>query len=555
MLQKLNNLPVTAKICLTLLVIAICMAPVMFLIRRGINVFDEPYQMLLGLFPESAPYSPLSAWLTGKWGELVNWRWLYFRYIAVGVHVTSIMIVSLWYLSKTRRFDIFLGILSIAILIATSIPNIQNIYGWDTWTLLSITLIVVISLLFIEKPNFVKLVFLSLLSATATLCRIPNIVIFIPVLLVICCTFYKKENETLTKTVYYSCYILFTSLFIYAGIISLYGNIGNYINSFSTNPIGQHSVTLILRSTFIGFCYIIFFVLAWWIFFKGLKFTDKKRTLRKIYIPLVFIIVFLYLTTCDNIWYMVRIYFPFSLLLLAIGYFICRQSKKTDKKKILIIIAVLLLCVVSNSGSNTAFTKTMTWCLFPVVVYFILPFITKRQIRFTFVILCSLLLSTYFSARNTGFHDKGYMFCTSYIETGVMKGLYCTPERKKELDEIKEKMEPYTNGKYNIMVQRLGSNYLWEYVFKTRNNFLGNRFDYNDNHFDENYIEWAENEIINSDKPVVLLYQKHNNFEETDIPDLPMLQMVQKYLDRVGDTDRYIIYATPKQNIETINNN
>ena len=520
----------------------------------GVNAFDEPYQILNGMFPESAPYSPLSAYFTKWFGELFNWQWLYFRYLAFSLNALSILISGCYLYIKSHKYAYSLIVTCLALLVGTIIPNIYNIYGWDDWTQFFLIITTLLILNYAAKPDIAKVILIAFLSATIILIRIPSIVI-LP-LVCVCILFFIPKLNSAQKTYHIFTYVLTTIILILTFIILTFGSLEGYIEAFRANPMDDHKPLRLLSAIILSGLNS----LVWSIFIVGC-YSIMKRLVhyseRRIYLYLFFvaipIIILWFLYFYNDPYYFLCIYLGVGILtfLLSKAFLIKNLTFKASKR---IVIIILFLALVPIIGTNIGVAKITVWTAFPLIALYIYPYVNK-YFNYLIITLClSIVASCYFKLKFNTFYDEGYKHTTYQFSEGKMKGLFTTPKKGEKIQKVIESFSKYSNDNNNSLILRIGANYLYEYLFQSHNDYAACKFSFFDIYFNQDYIAWVEKQIVNSDKPVVVLYQKHDTFETADIPLLPMLQMIQNYLKPVEDIDGFLIYASSDAIVEDVYN-
>lgn len=152
----------------------VAVIPGILLAPYSINFFDEPYQILNAYDWKNAVYSPLSAFLAHFWGCISDWRYLSFRYLHLILIFMSVFISSIYYLKHCRNKSSLIVVACFSLYFATGFKSDLNLYGWDSWTILFITILLVCFLSFFRNPSFGKILLLSFISSIAILSRIPN---------------------------------------------------------------------------------------------------------------------------------------------------------------------------------------------------------------------------------------------------------------------------------------------------------------------------------------------------------------------------------------------
>ena len=505
------------------------------------------------MFPESAPYSPLSAYFTKWFGELFNWEWLYFRYLAFSLNALSILIAGCYLYIKSHKYAYSLIVTCLALLVGTIIPNIYNIYGWDDWTQFFLIITTLFILNYAAKPNIAKVIVIAFLSATIILIRIPSIVI-LP-LVCACILFFIPKLNSAQKTYHIFTYVLTTIILILTFIILTFGSLEGYIEAFRVNPIDDHKPLRLLSAVILsGLNSLVWsiFIVGCYSIMKRLVHYSERRIFLYLFFVAIPIIILWFLNYYEDIFYCLSMYLGVGILTFILGkaYLIDYPDFKISKNFIYIIILLALIPII---GTNTGVSKITVWTAFPLVALYIYPYVNK-YFNYLIATLCfSIAISCYFMLKYQTFFDEGYKDTTYQFTNGKMKGLYTTSERGEKIQKTIESFSKYSNDNNKSLILRIGANYLYEYLFQSHNDYAACKFAFHDVHFNQEYIDWVEREIVNSDKPVVVLYQKHDTFETTDIPLLPMLQMIQKYLKPVEDIDGFLIYASPDAIVEDVN--
>lgn len=97
--------------------------PGIFLSSYSINGCDEPYQIINAMDWENAVFSPLSSWLANKFGHLVSWKYLSFRYLSVFLNFIGIFISSIYSIFVSKRKKLVTVSAIITTLLALSFKN------------------------------------------------------------------------------------------------------------------------------------------------------------------------------------------------------------------------------------------------------------------------------------------------------------------------------------------------------------------------------------------------------------------------------------------------
>lgn len=508
------------RLLLAVAVVALCVTPGILRVPIGAYTFDEPYQMLCGMFPETSPHAPLSAWLTKWFGEASGWRWLSFRYLALGLHALSIVLAGavLWRVS--RRYAFSLAVTAVSLAIGTLIPQTYNIYGWDDWTGL-LTVITVIAATGTRRFSPGALTALGLLSGLLVLVRLPNVSIAVIIPLYM---WYQNRNRPLGYNLRLTgFYLLVTAVVVLAGLVLMFGSLTGYIDAVRNVPVGDHSAAVIFQS----FASFVLPVVLLAVFF------DVRRLWLKL------LSVALFAVYC---WFSrSRIYNHWDVLT-GIGVIVYGLSKTYGRYGLKVWIVFLFGCV-PLLGSNTGYLKYPVWAFFPLVAAYVGPLLTRRACKIILAVCIAVFVGVAVSLRHTTFNDKGYLDATCRIETGKARGLYTTPTRYAQITEATAIIERYRELGYRVLPLRIGCEFVWEYLAEVRNDYMGSQFNLWNPVLEPDYVRWVENRIGGTSQPTVIMWQKFDGFEETDIPDLELLTLLTERMDRVDETDTFIVFA------------
>ena len=211
-------------------------------------------------------------------------------------------------------------------------------------------------------------------------------------------------------------------------------------------------------------------------------------------------------------------------------------------------IILLLLACTPFVGSNGGIVKYMAWPIIPILWLYSLRWINKVYKCFFVVFCCAMLAYSYNGLRNTSFFDVGLNSANYKFGEGVLEGISTYEEKGTLVGNIERDFIKYKESDYNTLVLRKGFDYLLEYVFLSKNKYLGSRFDFTGFDDDLEYIGWVESEILNSDKTIAVLYMLQNVNEHEapkgDVELTPMQKMLQSRLNPAVVKDGYVIYTS-----------
>lgn len=166
-----TNLKVWLSVCLLLL----SFIPGFYYMRIGVDFCDESYQIINACDYLNTPLAPLTAyashWLTGFTVNILD-----FRYFSFFLIYGSILCAGGFLYSRTKNISVSL-IVTAAAIFMTGLSEYKGwLYGWDSFSYCSMTLVCIAVLSYILNTNLKWLIITAFLAAIATLCRVPNIV-------------------------------------------------------------------------------------------------------------------------------------------------------------------------------------------------------------------------------------------------------------------------------------------------------------------------------------------------------------------------------------------
>lgn len=518
----------------------LCLLPTVAMLPIGMNFFDEPFQIMNGYDAGHYPLAPLTSYLTFRLGNLFDWHLLDFRILSQFLNVLSILLGGFYFFKTTKSFRLFLVITSISLLCGTVFPNYNSLYGWDRWTTLFATLTIISVLGYISRYRFYLLVILGTLSSFLILFRLPNLTV-VPICMLLIWLADKKHKCNINDRVRnISVYIGCTLSFLIILLIFLdYTPKEYYKTLIQQNRYEDHRILSMLRTYAFGCMRIGLFLILFYICYKIMRFfSSRKRLFITLTgdITLIFLItvVLFYFKTWDfveTLFFSIAIYF-------TIFIFIYKKSIFTEKENILKLFAVFLLSCSTFIGSNNSVSKFLVWPAIPIILTFIPIQQTKSLKDYLVILIVPLLIYGILRLPYKSFHDAG-LFNTSYKFTeGRIKGIRTTKENGMLIQNIIDDVHKLNNTPTNIVILRNDVNFFWEYFYHSKNKYLENRFNLEENQLynDFEYINWVGNQIEQKNS-IVLIYNYNNSFNESKLCKF-LNSTMQSRIDKPG----YIIY-------------
>lgn len=526
----------------SIVILLLCLLPSLYRVAYGAFVFDEPYQILNGLNYKCVPFSPLTGFFTGIIGPLIDWQWLSFRYIAIGINALCIVIGGFILFISTKKYWYSLIITSSCVLVGTIFPDVQNLYGWDRWTELFLMILIIIVFIYNKHQSIYLICLAGIISSFLILSRLPNICVILPI------SFYfwfKKGDLNISKAFRVAFYIVPLIISLFLLIVLLFGSIDGFFEAIKNNSVDKHGFIEVLSSIFYGFT-ISFPLVAFWgaLYFLLNKVSYKVPKI----IFLIIVLMSLWLSYYNvlsrhNSYYVGCLYYMASYAFFVISYIFYNNSNYLSSEKIKFLSIIIMIGFVPIIGSDTGFIKFLTFPLLPVIFIFMYPHILKIQKILYGIFIVSLLGYSYNGLRNSSFGDVGILGAVETLEYGTLKGIKTTKDKKNKLMSVYKNYSPYVNSKYSNLILRQGIDYTPEYMFLLRNDFLGSRFEYPNSSNSAEYVEWVGNKIKESNKPFAILYFISDLDREDENKSL-MYKLLENNFEKTIEKDDFIIFVS-----------
>lgn len=523
------------------IVIIVCAIPGFFLAKYNVHYVDEPYQILNSLEFRNAVFSPLSAFLGHVYGNLVDWEWLKFRYLVVVINVLAVSLGAFFYLLKTNRFLPAAVIGGICTLFLTLYKNGYNLYGWDIWTVLFVIITLIILLKYLEKNSISYIWTLGVLSGVVTMLRVPSVCIIFFISIILVYNWHKDRSYNIFK---YLLIFWGTSLVtILIILFSLYGSLDLYQIYYSKNHISNHSAAQLLFPYFYDIPNLVIGIFLLWGCYKFIvikifncKYNRTILIIKSLF--LIYVLIQFLLTKHSHLFTNVILYSIALFILIAL--YIVHINRDSQIIKISIISILLISCTISI-GSNTGIYKIIAWPMIPLSLAYYNYRYNRKIVIGTFTVVMSLLIYSFYGIRNSSFFDTGIKQSTYQIKGKIINNLITSPEKGDRIQKIIDDFTPYSESDSNILILRnKDTDYIWEYLFLNRNEYLANKFENKEKFNDEGYVKWAEQKILNSKSINILYINDNGESQKTTL----MKQMLEKNLVAKKIDPDYIIFVS-----------
>jgi hypothetical protein len=198
---------------------------------------------------------------------------------------------------------------------------------------------------------------------------------------------------------------------------------------------------------------------------------------------------------------------------------IVSQSKNDEDNHKYIILSIAVLSCTTFLGSNTGVVKFISLPVIPILFIYITTHRTGVFITFSWLTMIALTLYFYNGYRHHSFGDVGSIEATCKMQSPLLRGIKTTAEKSYIANLVERDIKQYQG--YNKLILRQGWDYIYEYMYLTRNGYLRHRFQDTDDN-DETYVKYIQSEIKAEGKYVILYFKNKKTDEST---------LVERFLD------------------------
>ncbi len=501
----------------------------------GAFPFDEPYQILNCMDYKNAPLSPLSAWIGGIYGELVDWRWIGFRYFAIACTAILTFISTLWMYLQTRNIitTIIVGVFSL--MSATIFASYFKFYGWDNLTILLTGICLLVLIEYIRRPSIIKIVIMSVIVALSTMCRIPNIVLM-PIIAIVLLCWHRSDNGITSKfssRLGITVVFLTLSLGLVIGIISLlYGSPIEWLSYLRENPIDDHNIATMLYSLYNRAIWVLIYTASFGISYFIIA---KTKNFTYVNIGACIIVIMWMVYLLARLGLGTHIVF-FAIFILCIITILWNGHKARQKEIIFIGVCIFVMTIVPCIGSNTSFFKALTIPIFPIVLGILYSFASRSIKAFAICVMISVVLSANRIIKRGTHPFDGTEKATELIDDGRLAGMRTNIEEFKLINSVQRDIKACINHVAEVFVLRSSyEQFVFEYIYGARNPYIRHKFQ-NDGQASE-YVALIEEYLDTSEKKIVLYFHSLNSSEQ------PMQEILDNKLYRKIERDDYTVYV------------
>lgn len=511
---RLTRTPMTStgsmQFFLYTLLVLFAMLPGYWLIRFGLNMGDEPYQILNTMDIHRNPLAPLTTLLGGIVGQATDYNWMAYRYFALTLNNIAFIIGGLYLYRQTGSVSRASLTVAVVAFLSGISKFYHNLFGWDSLTALFVILLIFSLLLYVQKPGADKLIFLILTAIVLTACRLPNAVAIPLVFLLLAFRAWKKGSDTTNSLSSASpwVFLIASTLGVIALLCALYGSPSIYLHDLKTNALGDHSAARILRPLVLDSIYIT----ALGVGYATTVYTVNhllKKTHRAGLTLLLGAGTILWLTFFATKMILTETQFDVSWVILAIVWLACVLLKDRDNDQLFRLAAIALSGLVCIFGSNTGLVKYPGFLLVPFLMAFIFPLVDLRKIKFfSAVIAVTCLLLLVKGMVKAQFFDDGILKTRTLVTDGRAKGIYTTAEKAETILEIEADKRQTASARSRIIAGEDYSRFVYEYIFGITDAYAPHNWPGTGMLDDPNYIEWLKKRMAESPDPAVIYIKR-----------------------------------------------
>lgn len=363
------------------------------------------------------PLAPLSMWIGHLWSGIFGYNLLNLRILSAIYIALSMVLPCVLLYRRTQMADISLALFGIGCAWLALVPSKSFLWGWDSLSTLILMATTCLCISYLHRASIAKTVMLGLCAAMAVLARVPNVVAAAVVLALI--AYSTPRGQKLKASLIFSVVLLVALI---ACVIAFYGSIQAYIDTLTANTISGHSVGYLfdgyLRTT-----------TAW------MQFTCLVGAI------LIFATIFPTIPAVGAVTILLALVtnlpeFPFfaTPCYMSLGLLTCALIYVRPHRAVVIFLAAM--AISATAGSDLGLEKTITLQMLPLVLSLLAPEQRKPLILTTLATFTIALWTNLPVQAESSFEDRGFLRTTSLVTTTPYSGIYTTPERNSEIQQL-----------------------------------------------------------------------------------------------------------------------
>lgn len=438
-------------------------------VRFGFDVNDEAYQTMNAMDPHINPQAILSSVISGLVGKILGFSFLAMRTLTFFITVLSIASAAVFYFRRTASQNTSLFLYISLLCAALCCPVKSRLIGWDCYAILFSTLSLICICRLWSGGKIWDSAVLGILTACATLCRFPDIVIVpfacLGVLLV------GKSVGTKRILAMLGAQIGAFALTIFVLLSAIYtGGVAEWLDNLQSSFVSGHSVSKLMANYIhTGTLDLFDLVLLSLFIFLLSKVAKRNKYIMPLGLILLGVCILgVLILKIDRVFYPVLRLLT-SCIIILLG---CYIGAKKDFKSALRALVVIGCCVAPMAGSDGGTIKFMNIPSVPVVLALLgglslghFAIIAKRA---TYVILLSVMaIAPFYTAGHTVF-DGGWRNATASVDHPLLHNNFTTSERAAEINEMLSQGRALV-PEGSLIIGSDNRRFFSEYLFGSRN--------------------------------------------------------------------------------------
>lgn len=411
----------------------------------GLDFTDTFYSLNNYKQLQASEMMPLSHYLGNIIYKICNGELLYIRIVGTFIY-QLIIIIPIIFLLPWRKYILQFSALFALLSVFLTMTN-SHIFCYDNFSSLFIITTFIFYVKYIQNNNYLNLVLLSIFAGFSVLCRFPNVVMVVFVIILLSVNAFAikfKSKELFLKLIFDN--IIFLTLTIFTTFLvkkfidsQIAVSLSENVMSTTTTS-NSHSLSILLNTYWRHITEVFGYINLFTTLIISISYFIELKQFIK-FKPFLYGLIFLSLFG----WVFTHSYFLFNISFILSSYLIILlmigsyKEFKTKKSFSFVILAVSIFffSLISAAGSNTGLLKMTNYVFFPFVLYFTWPYLSKSVKSFTLILFAVLVVYAPFAKKYFTFQDAGiFKTTTSEIKSSKLKHIYTTPERTKFVNDI-----------------------------------------------------------------------------------------------------------------------
>ena len=498
---------------------------------------DVPFQIMTGWGDfRTSVVAPLSAWLTGIVGPLLNYDLMPMRYFACTCYIIAIFIgaVPVWQLSRDIDFTLCSTILALLLFPWCRIMEFE--YSWDVYATLLIMTVFALSASYLMRRARWKIILAAAIAGATMWVRLPSAIVgLVPAIAAVYAAtgLGRKLLALITVSAIYS--IVAVGL-----LVALYGSPCSYHEYWTAYKISAHPTQLILLqyATIITRLYL-FVLIAAGIYCVLSRIMSFHRY-RLLWFALVFLLAM------STVVYTMKLFLwsIFPPLLATLSLFIIILALKRKQYNTAVIALLILVSSISATfWSNIELTRMIVYPFIPAIAWITFANGRKRQLAAISTLCLACVMPTLYSAISGSVTDGRIRLYSAPEEAFVdgndhIRNFVILDRLRPQYRRVIDRFTPYASDTtYTKAVMRGNEHdFMFEYMFDAKTPVFSNYWDHDTLHYNRAYLD-GFNAYIDTLRPPTAILVMHR-----DMPKPPVaFEYENRYIPVYSDSDFTIV--------------